>query len=86
MISCDKGLNEPRYASLKGIMQAKKKPIEIRTAADVGVEDSELENPKLVWESIELPAPRSGATLLEGEPQEAATKLVRMLRDDAKVI
>ncbi len=86
VISCEKGLNEPRYASLKGIMQAKKKPIDMRTAADVGVGDSELENPKLVWESMEQPAPRSGAILIDGEPREAAAKLARMLRDDAKVI
>ena len=62
VISCEKGLNEPRYASLKGIMQAKKKPIDMRTAADVGVGESELENPKLVWESMEHPAPRSGTS------------------------
>ena len=86
VISCEKGLNEPRYASLKGIMQAKKKPIDTRTAADVGVEDSELDNPKLVWESMVQPAPRSSATLIDGEPREAARKLTRMLRDDAKVI
>ena len=67
-------------------MQAKKKPIDTRTAADVGVEDSELENPKLVWESMEQPAPRSGAILIDGEPREAAAKLARVLRDDAKVI
>jgi len=86
VISCEKGLNEPRYASLKGIMQAKKKPIEMISAADVGIEDSELENPKLVWESMEQPAPRSSAILVDGEPREAASKLARMLRDDAKVI
>jgi len=86
VVSCEKGLNEPRYASLKGIMQAKKKAIDIRTAGDVGVEDSELDSPRLVWESVELPAPRSGAVLIDGEPHEAAAKLVRMLRDEAKVI
>ena len=86
VISCEKGLNEARYPSLKGIMQAKKKPIDIKTAADAGVEDSELENPRLVWESIEPPAPRADAILIDGEPREAAARLARMLRDDAKVI
>jgi electron transfer flavoprotein beta subunit len=86
VISCEKGLNTPRYASLKGIMQAKKKPIDEKTAADVGVDDAALSNPKLVWESIELPEGRSAAVMIDGEPKEAATRLVQLLRDESKVI
>jgi electron transfer flavoprotein beta subunit len=86
VLTCEKGLNEPRLATLKGIMQAKKKPIATKTAADLGIEDAELEQPKLVWESLELPAERSGAKLIDGEPREAAEELARLLREEAKVI
>ena len=86
VITCEKGLNEPRYASLKGIMQAKKKPIETKTAADVGIDAAELDQPMLVTQSMELPPERSGAKLVDGEPQAAAEELARLLREEAKVI
>jgi electron transfer flavoprotein beta subunit len=86
VITCEKGLNEPRYASLKGIMQAKKKPIDVKTPADVGIDGEELDRPKLVWEAMELPPDRAGAKLIDGEPREAAEELARLLREEAKVI
>jgi len=86
VISCDKGLNEPRYASLKGIMQAKKKPIDVRSAAELGLDAEALARPRLGWDAIELPPARAGAVLLGGAPAEAARELVRRLRDEAKVI
>jgi electron transfer flavoprotein beta subunit len=86
VISCDKGLNEPRYASLKGIMQAKKKPLEVRTAADLGLDGAELDRPRLTWESIALPPARAGARMLSGSAEEAAGNLARLLREEAKVI
>jgi electron transfer flavoprotein beta subunit len=87
ILSCDKGLNEPRYASLKGIMQAKKKTIDVRSAADAGIEDSALGDGRMVvWEKVELPAPRSGARLLEGEVEDQVRELVRCLREEEKVI
>ena len=86
VISCEKGLNEPRYASLKGIMQAKKKPIAVKTPADMGIDAGELDGPKLVWEAMELPPERAGAKLIDGEPREAAEELARLLREEAKVI
>ena len=87
ILGCDKGLNEPRYASLKGIMQAKKKTIDVRSAADAGIEDAALGDGKMViWEKIELPAPRSGARLLEGELDDQVKELVRCLREEEKVI
>ena len=86
VLTCEKGLNDPRYASLKGIMQAKKKPIEVRGAADVGVSDAALDTRRLVWEKIELPAARAGARMIGGSPSEAAAELARLLREEAKVI
>jgi electron transfer flavoprotein beta subunit len=86
VLTCEKGLNEPRYASLKGIMAAKKKPLEIKAPGDLGLEAGDLDTPKLVWEALELPAPRTGAKLIDGEAQEAAQQLARLLREEAKVI
>jgi electron transfer flavoprotein beta subunit len=86
VLSCEKGLNEPRYPSLKGIMQAKKKPLETRTAADGGFEAPSLDGPKLVWEALELPPERAGAKLIDGGADEAARELARLLREEAKVL
>jgi len=87
VIGCEKGLNEPRYPSLKGIMQAKKKPIDVKTLQDAGIDEAELDSAKkLVWESMELPAPRSAAKMIEGSAEEAAAELVRLLNEEAKVI
>ena len=86
VLTCEKGLNEPRYASLKGIMQAKKKPIEIKAPNELGLDTGLLDQPRLVWEGLELPPERSGATLIDGDAQEAAAKLVRLLREEAQVI
>jgi electron transfer flavoprotein beta subunit len=86
VVTCEKGLNEPRYASLKGIMAAKKKTIDVRSPADLGIEDAALDRPKLVWESLELPPPRQTGKILDGAPADAARELARLLRDEAGVI
>lgn len=77
VIAAQKGLNEPRYASLKGIMQAKKKPLE---EVEVGAVESRLE-------ALELkkPAERSEGEII-GEGADAVPELIRRLREEAKVI
>lgn len=77
VISCDKGLNEPRYASLKGIMAAKKKPLEIvdATAATAGQRTLSLAAP---------PARPAGRVI--GEGAAAAGELLRLLKEEAKVL
>jgi len=83
----EKGLNEPGYATLKNIMQAKKKPFEKKTPAELGLDEGDLgDGARLIWESMELPAARSGARMVEGSPEEAARELARLLREEAKVI
>jgi len=83
VISAQKGLNEPRYASLKGIMAAKKKPLEAKDAAAVGV-DSPAPKVKII--AMELPPPRPAVKMIEGEPEEQAKELIRLLHEEAKVI
>ncbi|HXV75438.1 MAG TPA: electron transfer flavoprotein subunit beta/FixA family protein [Candidatus Polarisedimenticolaceae bacterium] len=87
VISCEKGLNDPRYPSLKGIMQAKKKPLDLRTAEQCGVGDAELEGEKkLAWEALELPPERASGRLIDGDAEQAARELARLLHQEAKVI
>jgi len=81
VITCEKGLNEPRYPSLKGIMQAKKKTIDFKEPGDAAAGAG-----MLVWESMKLPPQRSAGRIIEGEPQEAAAELVRLLNEEKKVI
>jgi electron transfer flavoprotein beta subunit len=84
LIAWEKGEHEPRYPSLKGIMAAKKKPLEIRKPADLGLPPAP--ESRVAWESLELPPPRQAAKVLQGDSADAARELVRLLRDEAKVI
>jgi len=85
VISTQKGLNEPRYASLKGIMQAKKKPLEVLDAAGVGL-DAAAVAPKVKVTAMELPPARPEVKMIEGEPAAQAAELVRLLHEEAKVL
>lgn len=77
LLTCTKGLNEPRYASLKGIMKAKKKPIDQRPAqAPAGA---------LTVRTLEPPPPRREGRIV-GEGPDAVDELVRLLREEAKVL
>ena len=79
VITCQKGLNEPRYASLPGIMKAKKKPLDIK---DVSLSAAKSEIVK--WE---MPPERPAGRILEGDdPAAKAAELVKALREEAKVI
>jgi electron transfer flavoprotein beta subunit len=87
VISAEKGLNEPRYPALKGIMAAKRKPLDVKTPEELGLDPVELgEGARVVWEGMELPEPRAAGRILDGEPAEAVADLVRALREEAKVI
>jgi electron transfer flavoprotein beta subunit len=83
VIAWDKGKQQPRYPSLRGIMAAKKKPLAVKTAADLGLT---LSGSLVVREALELPPPRPPGRLLTGDVGEAANTLARLLREEAKVI
>jgi electron transfer flavoprotein beta subunit len=82
VLAAEKGLNEPRYPSLKGIMAAKKKPIETVTLDSLGVS---LE-PAVGIANISLPPDRQAGKILSGDPQDAVKELVNLLHNEAKVI
>ncbi|NMA70088.1 MAG: electron transfer flavoprotein subunit beta/FixA family protein [Desulfitobacterium sp.] len=85
MITAQKGLNEPRYPSVAGIMKAKRKPITTMSLSDLGLSESEVA-PRMITESYTLPEPREGGRKIPGEAADAARELARLLREEAKVI
>jgi electron transfer flavoprotein beta subunit len=78
VVTAQRGLNEPRYANLKGIMAAKKKPIEELDGAAVTASTQVA--------SMSLPAAQAEGRKLEGDAAAQAAALVQALRDEAKVI
>lgn len=85
VLSTQKGLNEPRYASLKGIMAAKKKTIDVKDLAGLGLEPAAVA-PRTRVVAMELPPSRPPVKMIEGDPQTQARELIRLLHEEAKVI
>jgi len=86
LISTQRGLNEPRYASLPGIMKAKKKPLETKSLADVGLDAGALEA-KVAVKALSMPAERQGGRIIDGDSVQAkVAQLVKALKEEAKVI
>lgn len=83
VITAQKGLNEPRYASLPGIMKAKKKPVDVKDAAALGISvDLKAKVAKMT-----PPPERAPGKIIEGDDASVtAAELVKLLREEAKVI
>ncbi len=88
VIEVQAGINHPRYASLKGIMKAKKKPIDTPTPADLGLTDDQvgIAGSGVEVISVDFPSSGEGAEMLEGTPEEIATRLVEKLQKEARVL
>jgi electron transfer flavoprotein beta subunit len=85
VVTAQKGLNTPRYASLKGIMAAKKKQISSQTVASLGLSAEDLK-PRVSVEQIILPPSRPPGKVLKGDASEAVPQLVKLLHEEAKII
>lgn len=83
VVAATKGLNTPRYASLMGIMKAKKIPIKKLTLADIGMTDATA---KIRTEKLFAPPEKPAGRIIEGEPEETVKELVRLLKEEAKVL
>ncbi len=81
VIGAQKGLNDPRYPSLKGIMKAKKKPVKKTTPSELGVEHP---GDKAGYIGFKNPPAKQAGKMFEGP--ESATEVVRLLREEAKII
>jgi len=77
VVTIDEGVARPRYPSLKGIMAAKKKPLEVKPA--------QLGDVRMTVSKMELPPERAGGRIL-GEGVGAVPELVRLLQTEAKVL
>jgi electron transfer flavoprotein beta subunit len=82
VLSIQSGINKPRYATLKGIMAAKKKEISTVERASLGVPDA----PTQRVERIYVPQKTKKTEFITGQPKEIAAKLVEKLRHEARVI
>lgn len=83
IIAAQKGMNEPRYASLPNIMKAKKKEVKKLSLADLGIQENEQ---KISYSKMTLPPERGECKMISGDIPTAANELVRILKDEAKVI
>lgn len=84
LLTIEKGMVEPRYPSLPNLMKAKKKPVTALNSADLSGDGGLKAASSL--ESITAPPAREACKLVEGEPEEMAKELVRLLREEAKVV
>lgn len=83
VLGAQKGLNEPRYPSLPGIMKARKKEVRVMDLASLGVSPDE---PRVKIEGLFLPKPRQAGRVVQGSPEETVPQLIKFLKEEVKVI
>jgi electron transfer flavoprotein beta subunit len=89
VLTCQKGLNEPRYASLPGIMKAKKKEVKTINAATLGIDLNQVGKAGAKCRIIKMSSPpsrSSGKKITGADATETAPQLVKLLREESKVI
>ena len=88
VLTAEKGLNEPRYPKAIDIMKAKRKEIQTKTAADLGLSADSVGAAGSLTRVVkfECPPPRGGGTVIEAPVAEAVRQLVTGLREQAKVL
>lgn len=85
LLSAQKGLNEPRYPSMRRVLRAKKMAVEKVKIEELGLSETALKPFTLVEEYI-LPPPKCAGRLLYGSHQEAVAELITILKDERKLI
>jgi electron transfer flavoprotein beta subunit len=87
VVTAQKGLNEPRYASLKGIMAAKKIAIDTKSIADLGLSDADVLNARVVVTKLEMPPEKAGGKKIDGaDAAAAAREILNYIRNEAKAL
>jgi len=87
LFTTQRGLNQPRSASLAGVFMSRKKPIYIKSLMDIGLDEKQLELPATKILKMYLRPERSRVQIIEGaSPSEKAAKLIDILHRDSKVI
>src|SRR5712692_10238595 len=82
VLSIQSGINKVRYATLKGIMAAKKKEIAVLTRADLGVRSAPTQRISRIY----VPQKSKKTEMITGTAKEAAAKLVEKLKHEARVL
>ncbi len=85
VLTIQSGINKPRYATLKGIMAAKSKPIQKLTLAELGLSREELA-PRQRISKVYVPIKRAQTEFMQGSPKEIAARLVDKLKNEARVL
>ena len=85
LVTCQQDLNEPRYPSLPGIMQARNKPLEELELMDLDLDEEDVE-PKTETIDVFLPAEKEAGRILEGDIEDQVKELVSLLKNEAKVL
>ena len=88
VLAIQSGINQPRYATLKGIMQAKKKEIKTLSSQDLRLESGDVgpAGSRVDHQKLSFPEKKKKTVLIEGEPEEAAKQLMEKLRKEARVL
>ncbi|MBI9087485.1 MAG: electron transfer flavoprotein subunit beta/FixA family protein [Desulfobacterales bacterium] len=87
LITTQRGINDPRFTALSGIMKARKKEIPVRSLAEIGLSPNSLPAGRSNVVALRYPPERKGGRFIDGEtPQEQARELVRLLHEEAKAI
>ncbi len=83
LVTTNKGLNKPRFASLPGIMKAKKKPIKNLTLNELGLDPK---NSKVKFTNYVMPPEKPPCRIIQGDPKTQVNELVRLLQEEAKIL
>ncbi len=86
VLSIQSGINQPRYPTLPGIMKAKKKRLDLKKAADLGLSEVGEAGSKTSFLKMFFPVSEHKAEIIEGDPATAAKTLVDKLKNEAKVL
>ncbi|MBN1878529.1 electron transfer flavoprotein subunit beta/FixA family protein [bacterium] len=79
VVSCQKGLNEPRYPNLMAVRKAQKKPLDIKSLSDLGDDAARMR-----YIALSYPPARSAGRLVKGEPEDTARQAAEWLTRDAR--
>lgn len=87
LLTIQTGINEPRYASIRGIRKARKKELKVMTIEELGIEPEEVDEraSSILLERLSIPEVVSNAVFLEGEPAQKAQRLASILEEEGVI-
>lgn len=84
VLTIQSGINEPRYASLRGIRQAQQKPLDVMTLDDLGLDDAVVDT-RIEYTGMAIPDTEGDAEIWTGEADETAAELAAFLQDEGVI-